>query len=206
FTKLDEKFHLANQQILLLVDDVKSHYNSNEKLSSKEESCNDESESKNKEDEELESEELDKETYASLFKTLHTRCGHPRLKILPLVSNIKIDNSTYAIQDLEDVEKDEVDELIIDLMTNLSDPTIECQLNKFNNMNYSQILTKDLLNEEEIVNIVLDKQKEFKKGNANDTDKELPEISITEGLNRLTKFISFFEQQESCDFNMKNLK
>ncbi|CAG8726422.1 7490_t:CDS:1, partial [Cetraspora pellucida] len=37
----------------------------------------------------------------------------------------KIDDSTYAIQDLEDVEKDEVNELIIDLMTNLSDPTIE---------------------------------------------------------------------------------
>ncbi|CAG8798214.1 13232_t:CDS:1, partial [Dentiscutata erythropus] len=118
----------------------------------------------------------------------------------------EIDDSTYAVQDLEDIEKDEVDELIIDLTTNLSDPTIERQLNEFNNMNDSQILTEDLLNEEEIVNIVLDEQQEFEEGDANDTDEEPPEIPITEGLNGLTKFIGFFEQQESCDFNMEDLK
>ncbi|CAG8492225.1 13384_t:CDS:2, partial [Cetraspora pellucida] len=107
--------------------------------------------------------------------------------ILSLLSDTEIDNYTYAIQDLKDVEKDEVDELIIDLTTNLSDPTIECQLNEFNNINDSQILTKDLLNEEEI---------KFEEGDANDTDEKLPEIPITEGLNELTKFISLFEQQE----------
>ncbi|CAG8727843.1 24995_t:CDS:2, partial [Cetraspora pellucida] len=125
-TKLDKKFHSANQQILLLVDGAKSHYNSNKKLSSEEESSNNKSESENKEDEEL--------------------------------KNTKIDDSTYTVQDLEDVEKNEVDELIIDLMTNLSDPTIKCQLNEFNNMNDSQILTENLLNEKKIINIVLDEQ------------------------------------------------
>ncbi|CAG8705356.1 23467_t:CDS:1, partial [Dentiscutata erythropus] len=53
-----------------------------------------------------------------------------KIGILPLLSDTKIDVSTYTIQDLADVEKNEVDELVIDLMTNLSDPTIEHQLNE----------------------------------------------------------------------------
>ncbi|CAG8670124.1 2777_t:CDS:2, partial [Racocetra fulgida] len=81
---------------------------------------------------------------------------------------------------LEDIEKDEVDELIIDLTIDLLNPTI-----------------KYLLNKEKIVNIVLDKQWKFEEGDANNTAEKLSKISITEGLNRLTKFISFFEQQES---------
>ncbi|CAG8449552.1 3757_t:CDS:2, partial [Scutellospora calospora] len=42
--------------------------------------------------------------------------------------------------------------------------------------------------------------------NPDDSDKEQPEISISEGLMSLNKFISFFEQQIDADFKAKNLK
>ncbi|CAG8708650.1 19685_t:CDS:1, partial [Dentiscutata erythropus] len=46
----------------------------------------------------------------------------------------------------------------------------------------------------------------LKEGNKSDTDKKPPEIPIIEGLNGLEKFISFVKQQESCDFNVEDLK
>ncbi|CAG8582902.1 14290_t:CDS:1, partial [Racocetra fulgida] len=58
-TKLDEKFRLANWQILLLVKGAKSYYNPNKELSKEEnneKSSNKESESKSEEVEELETE------------------------------------------------------------------------------------------------------------------------------------------------------
>ncbi|CAG8752845.1 24128_t:CDS:1, partial [Dentiscutata erythropus] len=80
--------------------------------------------------------------------------------ILPVLSDTEIDDSTFAIQNLTDLEND-VDDLIVDLMTNSQDPTIERQVNEFNCMNHSQILTEDMLDEEEIVNIVLEEQLEL---------------------------------------------
>ncbi|CAG8529317.1 17109_t:CDS:2, partial [Cetraspora pellucida] len=108
----------------------------------------------------------------------------------------EIDDSTFAVQDLTNLEKNDVDELIVDLTTNLSNPMIKLQINEFDHMNDSQILTEDVLDDEEIVSIVLDEQWEFEEGNASDTDKELLEIPIIENLNGLTKFISFVEQQK----------
>ncbi|CAG8509170.1 17303_t:CDS:2 [Cetraspora pellucida] len=101
---------------------------------------------------------------------------------------------------------DDVDELIIDLTTNLPDPTIERQLNEFNSNNDYQIPTEDILDKEQIINIVLDKQREFEEGNTSDTDIPPSEIPVLEGLDCLKKFISFFEQQESHDFNVEDLK
>ncbi|CAG8595711.1 23439_t:CDS:2 [Dentiscutata erythropus] len=126
--------------------------------------------------------------------------------ILPLLLDTEIEDATFAVQDFTDIEKDNVDELIIDLTTNLSDPTIEHQLNEFNNVNNSQIFTKDVLDKEQIVNIVLDEQWELEEGNTSDSDEEPPEIPVTEGLNGLKKIISFVEQQKSCDFNAEDLK
>ncbi|CAG8758567.1 15180_t:CDS:2, partial [Racocetra fulgida] len=111
-------------------------------------------------------------------------------------SENEIDDSTFAVQDLTDLEKNDVDKLIIDLTTNLSDPTIELQINEFDHTNDSQILTEDVLDDEKIGSIVLDEQQEFEEGDASDTDEEAPEIPIIEGLNGLTKFISFVEQQK----------
>ncbi|CAG8695783.1 1010_t:CDS:2, partial [Racocetra fulgida] len=88
------------------------------------------------------------------------------------ISDTEIDDATFSVQDLTDFDKIEVDELVIDLTTNLSNPTIENQLN-----------------ENQIVNIMLDEQRELEEGDASDTDEEPPEIPIIEGLNGLKKFI-----------------
>ncbi|CAG8644452.1 11812_t:CDS:1, partial [Cetraspora pellucida] len=69
-----------------------------------------------------------------------------------------------------------------------------------------QISTEDILDEEQIISIVLDEQQKFEESDTSDTDVLLPEISVLEGLDGLKKFISFFEQQESCDFNVEDLK
>lgn len=110
------------------------------------------------------------------------------------------------MQDLEDVERDDIAELIVDLTTNLSDPIIEHELNEFDRLNNSQIPVEDVLDDMQIVNIVLDEQREYEEGDAGDTDEEPPEIPIMEGLNGLKKFVSFVEQQKNDDFNMEDLK
>ncbi|CAG8768715.1 22063_t:CDS:1, partial [Gigaspora rosea] len=126
--------------------------------------------------------------------------------ILLELSGNKIEDATFALQDLMNFENDENDDLIIDLTTNSLDPIIEHEINNFNNLNNSQILIKDTLNEMQIVNIVLDKQQEYKEGNASDTDNEPPEVLVVEELNGLKKFVGFFEQQKSDKFNVKDLK
>ncbi|CAG8612367.1 19497_t:CDS:2 [Racocetra fulgida] len=83
--------------------------------------------------------------------------------ILPALSGNEIESATLALQDLAYFEKDENDELIVDLTTNLLDPTIEREINNFNNLNNSQILTEDVLDEMQIVHIVLDEQENMKK-------------------------------------------
>ncbi|CAG8804709.1 20004_t:CDS:1, partial [Cetraspora pellucida] len=83
--------------------------------------------------------------------------------------------ATLALQDLADFEINENDELIVDLTTNLSDLTIEREINNFNNLNNSKVLTEDVLDEMQIVNIMLDEQREYEEGDASDTDKEPPE-------------------------------
>ncbi|CAG8542472.1 10488_t:CDS:2, partial [Racocetra fulgida] len=93
-------------------------------------------------------------------------------------------NATFALQDLEELENNETNELIINLMTNLLDSAIEREITNFNNLNNSQIPTKDVLNETQI-------------GDKSDTDEKLPEVPIIEELNSLKKFVSFFEQQKS---------
>ncbi|CAG8525613.1 9317_t:CDS:2 [Cetraspora pellucida] len=80
---------------------------------------------------------------------------------------------------------------------NLSDSTIEHQLSKFNYINDTPVLIKDVLSEEQIINIVLNEQQELEKGNTSNTDKEPPKIPIIEGLNELKKFIGFVEQQQN---------
>ncbi|CAG8812077.1 1135_t:CDS:2, partial [Racocetra fulgida] len=87
------------------------------------------------------------------------------------------------IKDLADFEKDENDELIIDLTANSLDPTIEREINNFNNLNNSQILTEDVLNEMQIMHIVLDEQREYEEGDASDTDDKPPKVPVVEGLN-----------------------
>ncbi|CAG8716000.1 9702_t:CDS:1 [Cetraspora pellucida] len=126
--------------------------------------------------------------------------------ILSALSGDEIESATLALQDLAYFEKDETDELIIDLTTNSFDPTIEREINNFNNLNNSQILTEDVLDEMQIVHIVLDEQREYEEGDASDTDDELPEVPVMEGLNGLKKFVGFFEQQKSDDFNVEDLK
>ncbi|CAG8726108.1 30747_t:CDS:2, partial [Racocetra persica] len=98
-------------------------------------------EESNSEEKELESENSNnEESHASSSKnSIRRGYSHPRLS----ASNINKQN-------LADFEKDENDELIIDLTTNSLDPTIECEINNFNNLNNSQILTEDVLDEMQI--------------------------------------------------------
>ncbi|CAG8610495.1 11856_t:CDS:1, partial [Ambispora leptoticha] len=101
--------------------------------------------------------------------------------------------TTSIEQDLANSEEDNIRNLIIDLTMKFPDPTIEQELNgyiKFNNM---QIPTEEALNKMQIIEIILGEYQEYKKDNSNDTDKELPEISILKGLIGLKKFVNFFE-------------
>ncbi|CAG8722217.1 7317_t:CDS:2, partial [Gigaspora rosea] len=126
--------------------------------------------------------------------------------ILSEFSSNEIEDATFALQDLMNFEKDKNDDLIIDLTTNSLDLIIEYEINNFNDLNNSQILTEDALDKMQIVNIVLNEQREYEEGDTSDTDNDPPEVPIIEGLDVLKKFVNFFEQQKSNNFNVEDLK
>ncbi|CAG8794040.1 2227_t:CDS:2, partial [Cetraspora pellucida] len=103
--------------------------------------------------------------------------------ILLVFSGDEIEDATLALQDLANFETNENDELIIDLTTNLSDPTIEHEINNFNNLNNSKVLIENVFDKMQIVNIV-------------DTDEEPSEVPAAKGLNSLKKFVDFLNNKK----------
>ncbi|CAG8626511.1 24555_t:CDS:2 [Dentiscutata erythropus] len=81
-------------------------------------------------------------------------------------------------------------ELVIDF----TDSTVLQEIDSYREINNALILIKKILNNNQIVETVLAEQLEYKQGDLDDSDKELPKITATEKLNRLKTFISFTEQ------------
>ncbi|CAG8649564.1 2372_t:CDS:2 [Ambispora leptoticha] len=140
------------------------------------------------------------------------RYNHPRINtisrwgILPSILNTEIEDVISTEQDLANSKEDNIRNLIIDLTTKFPDPTIEQELNGYTKINNIQIPTKKVLNKMQIIKIVLDKYQKCEENDSNNTDEESSEISISERLIELKKFINFFEQQKSRDFNIEDLK
>ncbi|CAG8773214.1 12421_t:CDS:2, partial [Gigaspora margarita] len=81
-----------------------------------------------------------------------------------------------------------------------------CTQNAVLEQQEQDIGTLENLDDSEIIKVVLDEANQFEHRNPDDSDEEEPEISISEGLIGLNKFICFFEQQTDPDFKAKDLK
>ncbi|CAG8782542.1 11493_t:CDS:1, partial [Acaulospora morrowiae] len=65
--------------------------------------------------------------------------------------------------------------------------------------------TDIILDDNQIIQIVLDKSKEHNHSNS-DQSEEFPLISIKEGKNALQMWIKYFEQQNSSEFDINDIK
>ncbi|RIB30727.1 hypothetical protein C2G38_2151842 [Gigaspora rosea] len=106
-------------------------------------------------------------------------CGHAHGQVSQHSKGRHSTGRPYKIPDFSDIrltniQIDDIEELIIDLTTNLLDTTIKRQLNEFNQINDAPVLTEDVLSEEQIVNFLLDEQWELEEGDTSDTYEEPP--------------------------------
>ncbi|CAG8770982.1 3363_t:CDS:2 [Gigaspora rosea] len=126
--------------------------------------------------------------------------------ILPLVSHEKIELATCTQDAVLEQQEQDISTLVVDLTSQDPDPEIEDQLNTYLDLNNLHIVTEKNLDDSEIIEVVLDEANQFEHGDPNDSDEEEPEISISERLIGLNKFICFFEQQTDPDFKAEDLK
>ncbi|CAG8501241.1 13300_t:CDS:2, partial [Cetraspora pellucida] len=124
--------------------------------------------------------------------------------ILSSVSYEEIEVAIKSQDMLLEQQEEDVNDLVIDLTS--QDPEIKSQLNTYLDLSNLHIITEEKLEDSEIIEIVIDEANQCKNGDPDDSDKEQPEISISEGLMGLNKFISFFEQQIDADFKAEDLK
>ena len=67
------------------------------------------------------------------------------------------------------------------------------------------ISTEENLNDDQIINLVQNEDDEINKSDDDISDEEIPLISIKKGMEGLKTFISYFEQQNNLEFNLKDL-
>ena len=123
--------------------------------------------------------------------------------ILPSVSHEEIELAACTQDAVLEQQEQDISTLVVDLT---SVPEIEDQLNTYLDLNNLHIITEENLDDSEIIEVVLDEANQFEHGDPDDSDEEEPEISISEGLMGLNKFICFFEQQTDPDFKAEDLK
>ncbi|CAG8456588.1 15876_t:CDS:2 [Cetraspora pellucida] len=107
------------------------------------------------------------------------------------VSYEEIESSVNSQDTLLEQQEQDVNTLVMNLTSQDSDPEIKI---------------KEKLDDSKIVEVVLDETNQYKNRNPDDSDKEESEISISEKLMGLNKFISFFEQQTDSNFKAEDLK
>jgi len=67
------------------------------------------------------------------------------------------------------------------------------------------ISTEENLNDDQIINLVQNEDDEINKSDDDISDEEIPLISIKKSMEGLKTFISYFEQQNNLEFNLKDL-
>ncbi|CAG8728678.1 728_t:CDS:1, partial [Cetraspora pellucida] len=105
--------------------------------------------------------------------------------ILPLVSHEEIELATHSQDTLLEQQEQDINTLVVDLISQDLEPEIENQLNSYLDLNNLHILTEEKLDDSEIIEVVLDEANQYENGDPDDSDDEEPEISISEGLTGL---------------------
>ncbi|CAG8474861.1 6202_t:CDS:2 [Dentiscutata erythropus] len=126
--------------------------------------------------------------------------------ILPAVENEEIIGAS-EFQDEENLlENDDLDTLLDEFSRedDYSATLTSAMVDFFNNIDQT-IATEEALMDQQIVNLVQN-ENNIVENDQDDSDEEPSEISTQEAYNALKTWLSFFEQQESSDFDMKDIK
>src|SRR6266498_6025497 len=107
------------------------------------------------------------------------------MKILPLFDDVNDDKVNNKEVD-DDFELDDVDNLFdyLDKVDNIKD---------YFKIIDNDVLTEENLNDDQIINLVQNENEEINRSDDNDSDKEIPLISIKNNIKVLKMFIDYFE-------------
>ncbi|GES83583.1 tigger transposable element-derived protein 6-like [Rhizophagus clarus] len=125
--------------------------------------------------------------------------------ILPTVNDNSIQQALIA-QEMANQEDQKGVNLLLQKFSsleNVSDKFLE-EINQYLEMIDLIIPTEQPLTDAEIIQLILEEENE--KAELNDDDNEQPAISIQEGFNCLKTWVRYFEEQDSEEFDMKEIK
>src|SRR6266540_697085 len=107
----------------------------------------------------------------------------------------------------EEVNNKEVDDdFELDDVNNLFDYLDEVDsIKEYLKILDNDILTEENLNDDQIINLIQNENEEINRSDNDDSDKEIPLISIKNGMEGLKMFIDYFEQQNDLTFDLKDL-
>ncbi|CAG8665165.1 17975_t:CDS:2, partial [Racocetra fulgida] len=78
-------------------------------------------------------------------------------------------------------------------------------INYFNDIDQT-IATEEALTDQQIVTLIQNKERDDVESGSDDSNKKPSEVPIQEAYNALKTWITFFEQQQSSNFNMNDIK
>ncbi|CAG8798373.1 14521_t:CDS:1, partial [Cetraspora pellucida] len=126
--------------------------------------------------------------------------------ILPAIEDEEIINTTEFQDEANLLENNDLDTLLngFSREDNYSTALTSAVVNFFNDVDQT-IATEKALTDQQIITLIQNEDNII-EDDQEDSDKEPSEISTQEAYNALKTWLSFFEQQESSDFDMKDIK
>jgi hypothetical protein len=124
--------------------------------------------------------------------------------ILPTVN----DNAVQQNLGMEGQEDQEGVELLLQQLSSIDTPLDKSleEINQYLELIDLTIPTEQSLTDAEIIRLILDEEREKVELNDDESDKERSVISTQEGLNSLKTWLQYFEEQESEEFDMKDIR
>ncbi|CAG8518571.1 2852_t:CDS:2, partial [Cetraspora pellucida] len=118
-----------------------------------------------------------------------------------------INNATDLQNEASLLDNDELDELLNELPVedNYATTLNSAIVDYFNDIDQS-IATEEALTDQQIVTLIQNEERDDIESDSDDSDEEPSEVSIQEAYSALKTWVTFFEQQQSSNFDMDDIK
>ncbi|CAG8482909.1 13687_t:CDS:2 [Racocetra fulgida] len=116
-------------------------------------------------------------------------------------------NATDLQNEASLLDNDELDELLNELPVedNYAATLNSAIVDYFNDIDQS-IATEEALTDQQIVTLIQNEERDDIESDSDDSDEEPSEVSIQEAYSALKTWVTFFEQQQSSNFDMDDIK
>jgi hypothetical protein len=125
--------------------------------------------------------------------------------ILPTVDDDDDIQQALIAQERASQEDQEGIEFLLQQVSSISDKSLE-EVNQYLEIIDLTVSTEQPLTDTEIIRLILDEEHERVELNNDESDEEHLVISIQEGFNSLKTWMQYFEEQESEEFDMQEIR